>query len=255
MLGCGPAGLLVAHAAELSGWDFKIFSRKQKSPLYGAQYLHHAIPEAESGMASRVEYRLRGTAEQYRHKVYGALWDCTTSPEDYIESHFAWDIRVVYEHLWDKYADYISPIDLPFNAHEALKKVDAISHDCDLVVSTLPRKLWARPGDVFKSQKIWALGDGDYERVRLHRPEDFTVVCSGLPEDEWYRVSNIFGYCTMEWPCFGINPPVRGASIVEKPLEHNSRYASHIVHLGRYGEWRKGVLTTDAFFDAMRLFQ
>jgi hypothetical protein len=242
----------VAHAAELNGWDFTIFSRKQKSQLFGAQYLHHAIPELDCGMPNRVEYRLRGTAEQYRHKVYGALWDGTTSPEDYIESHYAWDIRVVYQQLWYKYQDYIVDCDLSEGlSSSAMPRVIA---GADEVVSTLPRKLWANRGDVFKCQKIWALGDGDYKRVHLYRPEPFNVVCSGLLEDEWYRVSNIYGYSTMEWPCFGTTPPIKGASIVEKPLEHNSRAASNFVHLGRYGEWRKGVLTTDAFFDAVKLF-
>ena len=35
VLGCGPAGLLVAHAAKLSGWNFTIYSRKQRVVLSG----------------------------------------------------------------------------------------------------------------------------------------------------------------------------------------------------------------------------
>lgn len=259
ILGCGPAGLLVAHAAEMSGWDFRIYSRKMKSKLFGAQYLHQPIPNLECGAPKLVQYSLRGTPEDYRRKVYGNDWDGTVSPEDYQEAHAAWDIRLAYDHLWREYEAEIWDVNLqaiPDVYHEVQK-----GHD--LVISTVPRKIWARPGDVFESQKVWALGDtSESDRVRLYRPPDFHVYCCGTDEHEWYRVSNIFGYCTMEWPGFltadghefARHPPARGASIVEKPLRHNSTAASDFVHLGRYGAWEKGLLSSDAFYEAMKVF-
>lgn len=260
ILGCGPAGLLVAHAAEISGWDFRIYSKKQKSKLYGAQYLHQAIPQLDCGPPAIVKYALRGTPEEYRHKVYGATWDGTVSPEDFIEEHYAWDIRLTYDTLWDRYQEQI--VDVDITARVFTRSSHALWWH-DLVISTVPRKLWAEPGDVFESTKVWALGDtDDNERVRMYRPPDNSVVCDGTQDHDWYRVSNIFGFCTMEWPfkTFTINdlyngdpiPPARGASIVEKPLRHNSKAAADFVHVGRYGSWEKGKLTTDAFFDACK---
>jgi hypothetical protein len=62
----------------------------------------------------------------------------------------------------------------------------------------------------------------------------------------------------MEWPATGswtqyLLTPARGASLVEKPLRHNSKAAADFIHLGRYGAWQKGILTTDAFYDALKV--
>lgn len=259
VLGCGPAGLLVAHAAEISGWDFRIYSRKEKSRLYGAQYLHKPIPGISNG-PTMVDYKLNGTPQQYRRKVYGPEWDGTVSPEDFTEPHYAWDIRSAYDQLWRKYEGEIHELKLP----EQLYLADN-TYQADLVISTVPRKIWAMHGDVFESQKIWALGDTEMPRVDpAYRPAPFTVQCDGTPQTAWYRVSNIFGYCTVEWPWRPYYssdneppwdiPPTYGASVVEKPLRHNSTAANDFVHLGRYGKWEKGVLTSDAFYDAMKVF-
>jgi hypothetical protein len=257
ILGCGPAGLLVAHAADISGWDFRIYSKKQKSKLYGAQYLHQAIPQLDCGQPKVVNYTLNGSPEDYRRKVYGDTWDGTVSPEDFIEQHYAWDIRWAYDGLWSYYEDEVEPWD--FVASNANHNYYLGKYD--LVISTVPRKIWAQRGDVFESTKVWALGDTEEQRIFMFRPDPFTVVCDGTLDHLWYRVSNIFGFCTMEWPCerspygdtFTNIPPARGASIVEKPLRHNSKAAADFVHLGRYGSWEKGKLTTDAFFDAMKV--
>lgn len=260
ILGCGPAGLLVAHAAEISGWDFRIYSKKQKSKLYGAQYLHQAIPQLDCGPPAIVRYALQGTPEEYRHKVYGDTWDGTVSPEDFIEEHYAWDIRYTYEGLWDRYKDEIEECEIKALNSREMRYYPIPWRMHDLVISTVPRKLWAEPGDVFESTKVWALGDtGEEERVRMFRPPNNCVYCCGTDEHDWYRSSNIFGYATMEWPYivplfWNDNPvcPARGASIVEKPLKHNSKAASDFIHVGRYGSWEKGKLTTDAFFDACK---
>lgn len=280
ILGCGPAGLMSAHAAALSGWDFRVYSRmysrNAQSKLFGAQYLHAHIPELDCGEAALVEYRLNGTPEDYRRKVYGDDWDGTVSPEDFLESHNAWDLRLAYQHLWDKYVGEIKHFEVFGNSPAALAYQILGEHD--LVISTVPRKIWAKPGDVFESTKVWALGDTEMPRVEpVYRPEPFSVICEASRRVSWYRVSNIYGYCTVEWPHDAgwysnepagyveyhdgyrdyakkiLNPPLYGASVVEKPLRHNSTAASDFVHLGRYGKWEKGVLTSDAFYDAMKV--
>lgn len=265
ILGCGPAGMMVAHAAVMAGWDFRIYSRRVKSPLYGAQYLHEPIPGLDTGEPRTVRYKLTGTPEQYRRKVYGDTWDGTTSPEDFMETHHAWDLRGAYDDLWWRYSAQIAEVTLTDVAE--LKCMLSISNyfGPDLVISTVPRKLWAQPGDVFESTKVWALGDTELPRVdKPYRPEPFTVQCDGRPHIPWYRVSNIFGHCTMEWPYAspwtrkgvlgGVVGPHPGASIVEKPLRHSSTAASDFIHLGRYGAWQKGVLTSDVYSQAFKIF-
>lgn len=260
ILGCGPAGLLVAHAAQLCGWDFHIYSKKQKSPIFGAQYLHEPIPDItgtdpEDGHVM-LSYRLKGTPEEYRHKVYGPSWDGQTSPEDYEGDHYAWDLRAAYEKLWDMYSDSIEDVEIQpmLNRHTTWRT----GHD--LVISTIPRTVWDSNIHNYRVSYIWALGDAEHERVFLHRPPPFTVLCDGTKETAWYRVSNIFGYCTMEWPQWwnrpyaSVTPPARGASRVAKPLEYTGSAARDIIHLGRYAQWQKGVLTSDVFRDSMGIF-
>ena len=250
ILGCGPAGLMVAHAANMMDWDFTIYSKKQKSKLYGAQYLHKPIPYLDCGAPMTVAYKMVGNARAYRFKVYGPDWDGTVSPEDFTESHFAWDIRKAYDDLWNVYSGQIDNCML---SKDSIQVINWMKHD--LVISTVPRKIWAEPDDVFESRKVYALGDTEDARVRLYRPDPFTVVCDGTSKVDWYRVSNIFGYCTMEWPykdCWH-PPPAMGASVVEKPLRHNSKAAADFIHLGRFGKWDKGVLSTDAFYDALKI--
>ena len=259
ILGCGPAGLMVAHAASLCGWDFKIYSKKQKSPLHGAQYLHEPIPSITCGEGEMLRYELIGTPEQYRHKVYGDAWDGQTSPEDFETEHLAWNLRTAYDDLWEMYEGHIADTFFPFGTN---RFSDEIVVGKDLIVNTMPRTVFDADDDNFQSSYIWALGDGDYERVHIFRPKPFHVVCNGLVGNApWYRVSNIFGYCTMEWPQWwnhpyaSVTPPARGAARVAKPLVYTGNAATDIIHLGRYAEWTKGVLTSDVWSRAMEIFK
>lgn len=256
ILGCGPAGLMAAHAASMTGWNFVVYSNKMKSNLYGAQYLHQPIPAVNCGSPKVVKYKLIGSPESYRRKVYGDAWDGTVSPDDLLTEHYAWDIRAAYDDLWGLYRDYIWDGDLSGGA-DWVRKVYALDHH-DVVISTVPRKLWAEPGDVFESSKIWALGDTEVARVWQDRPDAFTVVCNGEHSVPWYRISNVFGYATMEWPyndwdAKHLGRPAPGVSVVEKPLRHNSTAAEDFVHLGRYGAWGKGILSHEVFYETMKV--
>jgi len=250
ILGCGPSGLMVAHAAAMLGWDFRIYSKKRKSQLFGSQYLHNPIPGMTDGPAAIVEYHLEGTPEEYRRKVYGPSWDGTVSPEDLEQDHYAWDIRQTYDKMYAAYEAEIQ--DQSFDTVGERAGISLwLKGNHDLVISTVPRKIWANPGDQFLSSRVWAYGDApELGQHTPFRPRDFTVICDGTKDVGWYRASNIFGHCTIEWP-EDSKPPLDGISLVEKPLSHNSTAASDFIHLGRYGAWQKGVLTTDVFYQAM----
>lgn len=248
ILGCGPAGLLAAHAAQINRCHFDIYSRLVKSDLYGAQYLHEPI-SGITGMPEDLSYFIEGSPEEYRFKVYGDQWNGSVSPEDFELHHKAWDIREAYDNLWSRYGRDIhhTEIDPKFMSWDGLEKYD-------IVISTLPRPIWVQ-GDLgeFKHVKIWAVGDAPDLGVSVpfHTGEN-TVVCDGTDEVSWYRASNIFGHGTVEWPG-SRKPPVAGIKQVIKPIEYNGLAAPDFIHLGRYGKWRKGVLTTDAFNEALRV--
>jgi hypothetical protein len=249
ILGCGPAGLMVAHAAQLSNWALQIYSKRRKSQLHGAQYLHKPIPGIDTHGPHEVIYTLRGTPEEYRHKVYGDDWDGTVSPEDLAYTHSAWDLRRAYNWLWKNFEPWIVEADL------GLQGYAAPFHKYDLVISTIPRKIWAGPNDVFESTKIWALGDRDPHGGLASQP-NFTVICDGTKICNWYRSAKIFNHSTLEWPYHEMwrKPPAHGAVIVEKPLRCETNGAPDFIHLGRYGAWEKGILTSDVFYQAMKVF-
>jgi len=253
ILGCGPAGLMAAHAANMMGWSLDIYSKKVKSQLHGAQYLHKPIPKIDTGGPNLVSYKLRGTPEEYRSKVYGEDWDGTVSPEDLAENHPAWDLRQAYDWLWKEFEPWIK--DCLIQGGENAFRNWVHFKGADLVISTVPRKLWAVKGDHFESTKIWALGDGDPD-VGLASQDNFTVICDGTPICDWYRSAKIFGHSTLEWPYRELwrKPPAPGAVIVEKPLRCSSVGAGDFIHMGRYGAWEKGILTSDVYYQAMKVF-
>lgn len=103
ILGCGPAGLMAAHAAALRNYDVVIVSKKRKSEMFGCQYLHQPIPLVSKGDPVDVEYRLQGSIKDYRTKVYGDRPNVAVSPETLETDHKAWNIREAYDSLWAMY--------------------------------------------------------------------------------------------------------------------------------------------------------
>jgi hypothetical protein len=255
ILGCGPAGLMVAHAAQQSNWALQIYSKRQKSQLHGAQYLHQAIPGINCGGPNQVSYRLHGTPEQYRKKVYGEVWDGTVSPEDFMEEHSAWDLRAAYNWLWKMYEPWIVDCDIPRYDSDKMIYYPIPWRSADLVISTVPRTVWDSDNGHFERIQIWALGDSDPDGGLASQP-DFTVVCDGTNLCSWYRSAKIFGHSTLEWPYYPMweKPPMYGAVIVTKPLRYTGNAAPDFIHLGRYGAWEKGILTSDVFYQAMKIF-
>lgn len=251
ILGCGPAGLIAAHAATVAGSDIRILSKFQKSPLYGAQYLHEPIPLTPAAylVGEQVAYTLEGDALSYRLKVYGDTWDGNVSPEDLDEDHLAWDLRGTYDWLWDYYKHTIidfevSPILMP--------SLSSIAETADLVVNAMPRPLLCAGGHTFASQDIWAAGDAPELGIKVpHTCPPMTVVCNG-GEQSWYRKSNIFNRTTVEWSLntIGDQKPLPTASLVRKPLWHNcdcKHWDTPTIHVGRYGSWHKGVLSHESY--------
>lgn len=256
IIGCGPAGLLAAHAASLNGHEPFIFSKRtEKSHLYGSQYLHEAIPGIYCGTPQKVTYALQGgDMAQYRTKVYGSKWDGDVSPGTLDSEHKAWNIRTAYDSLWTLYRNRISLLNLCARGAGNLRLMNQVGEraELDAVISSIPRTAWDENDSNFRSSSVWAVGDapdrGQYCPVR---PDgDNRVVCDASEETGWYRLSQVFGHVTCEWPD-SRKPPIPGAAKVIKPLDHKSTAASEFHHVGRYGEWRKGVLSTDAFRKAL----
>lgn len=251
VLGCGPAGLFAAHAVKLAGKEPVIISKKRKSEMFGAQYLHRPIPGVSSE-SFQVEYLLEGTVEGYSKKVYGPDYRGKVSPEDLVGSHEAWDIREAYNRLWTDYVNDIYPVEFksPEDIATILRKVGVemkVGHYVSSIPSTL---ICSNPEEHgFLMEKVWSIGDaperGVFSPVKTVRN---TVLCSGDPEVGWYRKANILGYNTAEWPQ-NRKPPFDGVSPVMKPIKTNCDCLPTVHRVGRYGKWTKGVLSHEAFYE------
>jgi len=244
ILGCGPAGLMAAHAAVLDGHEVIIMSKPRKSQMFGAQYLHAPIPLASSSPAFDITYELRGTAEGYREKVYGPNFRGEGSPEYLEKTHSAWDIREAYDFLWNAYGSTV--LDRNFAPSAAVQ--EALDWTIpDITISTIPAYLVCRNQCDFFSQKIWSAN------TSVNIPPDH-VICNGGKTPAWYRAANIQGWTTVEWPQESKPPIPEGIlSSVTKPTGNNCKCFPEIHRMGRYGKWEKGVLSHSAFYETAQL--
>lgn len=247
ILGCGPAGLFAAHAAVESGCEVVILSKPRKSYMRGAQYLHRPIPGL-SGAPFQIDYRLEGTVEGYRDKVYGDMTDVQVSPSTLTGTADAWDIREAYDAAWERYGKLVLPYDV---------QVDGLWHphlrSADLIISTVPAPLLCHnPEHIFESQKVWATDfiryRGAFVKDADGKLDDNIVVCSGDPDDWWYRVSRIHGWENTEYP-WSRKPDTDRVWEVEKPISNTCTCHPYVARLGRYGSWTKGVLSDSAYYE------
>lgn len=238
ILGCGPAGLLAAHAAHIEGAAVSIFSKKQPSFIYGAQYLHRPIPLLTKVRPDGKLLLTRlGTREGYALKVYSNPMAFTSWETMMPGMHDIWSMQDTYEKLWDWYEPKISDVDL--------SDVDVMRQlipKWDLVVSSVPAKVLCRnPAHKFESQTVWITQakaeDGPNTQHRITYNGD-----TGQP---WYRWSCIFGHESYE---FGEQPhPSSGAVRISKPLDTDCNCGAGILRVGRYGAWKKFLLAHHAF--------
>lgn len=263
ILGCGPAGLLAAHAAAVVGKaDVTILSEKKRSPLFGCQYLHSPIPGLDLH-STMVKYEMRGTPEDYAQKVYSGTLPpgARVSPEALPRTHRAWDIRQAYDYLWSRYESRI--MDLRIQPHE-VQDVLSFYEGAHLIVNSIPLNvLCQNEAHLFTSRECWALGDAPErgQRVPIDVPDD-TVWCDGTRNVGFYRAARVFGHTSVEWPRL-VRPPIEGVVPFRKPLAttctcwlgigEEAGQNPVVLRVGRYGRWEKGVLAHHAFDEVARM--
>lgn len=248
ILGSGPAGLFAAQAVYDTGNVARIFSYGKRSSLYGAQYLHAPVPGLDCGKPEIISYILKGTADDYRRKVYGDQNEgILVSPQVLDGQHEAWDIRAAYDEAWDQFSGLIRH---GLITPEFLK--EGLGSFFDLFVWSLPLQHFCRAGHQFQSKAIWAQGDApDLGIACTVNVAPWTVICNGEESPRWYRASNVFGYRTAEWPD-GVKPPVEGLAKVHKPISTNCNCwpeigGARVIRVGRYGTWTKRELSHMAY--------
>jgi hypothetical protein len=243
VLGCGPAGLFAAKAIELCGGFPVLVSKKQKSQIYGAQYLHAAIPEFSEPVPSRIEGIKIGLGEHYARRVYGDS-SMKTSWDRLKASSPCWSLSDAYDRAWDHYEGGI--VDSELDASD----VGEFSAGFPLVISTVPRWSTCYGGHNFESIDIVV------EPIVIDVPfssENF-VAYNGMRHGDWYRTSRIFGYESTEYIKTQNTEPSADAKYGIKIVGNNCDCHPNVVFAGRFGLWQRGVLTHHAFSRAVEAY-
>jgi hypothetical protein len=231
IIGCGPSGLLAAHACSQKGHKLTIVSDVIKqSQMGGAMYLHKAIPGLTGAEPdAQLWISKRGLSTGYAKKVYGdedhpVSWDQFVSG-----AHNIWYMDSAYNELWRRFGRFIKQ--LAVTEHT----MDEIIRHFDLVIATMPKPTVCYNDDhTFDSVPVWikqkSLTGAGYPNVMIY---------SGLEKDPWYRKSTIHNIVSIEYA----HRPTSGSYIAGmKPTRNNCDCWRRVMWAGRWGQWEKGVL-------------
>ena len=245
VLGCGPTGMIAAHAAATLGHDVAIISRRLYSATFGAMYLHIPIPGISPDKPEmEIKVVKLGTREGYAENVYNdrnaeVSWDkFNDGPTP------GWDLALAYEKLWRKYESRI--IDVNITGSKIAQVVD----EYDIVFSTIPQNSicedWSHK---FESVEICVLHGPNKQAGEANVMYYNGLTPNGL--GSWYRYSLIRGYQSWEYsalhtPAYILHRyPRDGITFTHgiKPLSTNCMCHPEIWRLGRFGKWNKHTFT------------
>lgn len=238
ILGCGPAGLLAAHAVEQSGNTPVIFSKSlEKSIIPGSQYLHESIPGLTNVYPDNsVQYVRLGDAQTYARKVYGDAAR-ETGWKNYLATYPSWNVLRAYDVLWEKYGETVHPttVESPTTVHELLESYE-------IVISTIPAQ------NVCFSRAHEFKGVDFYIKTLPTPDEDRShdiVIYNGMRSDEWYRWSILGGVCSIETTSWSYTDEDWSEGV--KAVSNTCNCFPTLHRAGRWAEWTHGVLLHDAY--------
>lgn len=249
ILGCGPAGLLAAHAANQFGAEVSIVSRLTKSRIPGAVFLHESIPGLTApNPDGMVKFIKHGNKQGYAAKVYGNMdadcsWDLFQEGE-----RPAWSMFILYDKLWSRYRSrirdqVINPIIMD----------DIMLEGFDIIISTIPAPFLCYNNHNFEKQEIHVL-DKTVDRSLKN-----AIVYNGCQQDDWYRTSKLFGAeATESTKPFSIEE-ARNLNAIRsngyKPLRTNCNCYPDIERVGRFGRWEKGILVHHTYKHTVQILE
>jgi hypothetical protein len=253
ILGCGPSGLLAAHACAMRGVEFVIFSKAMKSRLGGAQFSHIPIPGIHEydDPDVKLTYKVTGDAATYQEKVYGGTNVPFVSFDNVTDGQVvpAWNLRYMNDRLWEMYSAKIVNVEVDYTFALGLTKA------FDIVFSAIPTWALCQGIDAgvmhaFREQTVRIYN----EAIDPSLPDNM-IWYNGDRENSWYRMSRLFGVGSTEWGSHSAKPPLPNIVTVNKPIWTNCDCLQKdlgggvpaVVRIGRFGTYEKGKLTMHAY--------
>jgi hypothetical protein len=273
---------LAALATEQAGHDPIIFSKDNfKSPMFGAMYLHEAIPGLNDPLVPDFEIDVIkvGSREGYAYNVYRnreapCSWDVISpGPTP------AWDLAAAYSKLWERYLPNIREYQI------GPSDMGVIANNYPVVFSSIPAPAICNKQHEFLSQDIWVIHGPHINPIEGVNDGNM-MYYNGVPWDgsfaamtddytsndghgygptymrghDWYRFSQINGYQAWEYsrPETVAEDNPRTLSTGKKPLAttcHCWEQYPSFYRIGRFGTWRKGVLTHHAYREAQEVLR
>jgi len=249
VLGCGPAGLLAAETVQDMGHTVRIFSRKLKSPIAGAQFMHEPVSRYCTDTPDlQITVIKSGTPEGYAENVYNNS-AAKTSWERFEEgTEYGWDMKRVYDKMWEYWDPFIVETELD---HHTIR---SLLERYNKVISTLPlRWLCYDSKHQFKQQTVHIKHGPSVGIIPGVNDHDIMYYNGHIPEDggkAWYRYSQLSRYSAWEYSEHNFMPkqlsmdPDSFTSIgISKPISTDCDCYDGLIRVGRYGEWDKEKLT------------
>lgn len=250
ILGCGPAGLFAAKGIQECGGHPIIISRQVKSPIFGAQYLHRPIRGLTSNTPDGwIQGVKLGLEEHYAERVYG-LSDEPTSWRKLKEEAPCWSLREAYDRAWEEFGSGVSIIDCEIDAAD----VGEFSAGFPLVISTIPRYATCYSGHDFISIEIIV----EPGAINVPFSHENYIAYNGMQHGSWYRTSSIFGHASTEYVLHkDLHPEMRRDPNMKhgiKIVGNNCDCHPNVVFAGRFGLWKRGILTHHAYEAAIEAY-
>lgn len=253
VVGCGPAGLLAALAVREAGHDPYIVSKKVKSRMFGAMFLHRAITGITPQEPEFNVYLNKvGSKEGYARNVYGDP-SAEVSWERLPDVIPAWDIVKAYDKLWELFEADIRDVTM------ATSELEALSANFEgRVINTVPRHnfCYTPQHHYFNFLPINILHgvfpDPIEDSIMYYNGAN--IIENGKEGPDWYRFSVIQHYAAWEyrdvpgWDAIASKDYSLSQGI--KVAGTNCTCWDEILHVGRFGKWQKGVLTHHAYEEA-----
>jgi hypothetical protein len=215
----------------------------------GTQYLHQPIPALSAAKPDGiVTYVKVGTRQGYANKVYGSPDAPCSWAKFQPGDHEIWHLGQMYSDLWDTFETSI--VDMEISPND----IATLCAEFPIVISSIPRtRICENPFHKFRNQTIWISQEPNIGPILTEGKN--VIIYDGTRDVHWYRASQIFGkYATETTKVMSDSGWQYGHKPISTDCDCHARFGNFF-NVGRFGLWKKGVLSHNAFWDTVTILE